>query len=250
MRQLYGQIYSAKRDTYSNLIVWGATQNAPQTSVMAIEPDSPSPLWEWTAAYCAEAAMGFSNDPSLPLQTLPLIGILPARKGMRFLLTEDNILASTGLATQMAQKDGTVEILRETTTYQLNPYGTPDDAYTDMSTLATLAKLLRNQRQAITTRFARYKLADDGTLFGPGQRIVTPAIIKAELIQEYGIDEFNGLVEDLQVFARNLIVERDSVNPDRVNVLYPPNLVGQLRIFAVLAQFRLLGQDQTTVPAT
>jgi len=40
-------------------------------------------------------------------------------------------------------------------------------------------------------------------------------------------------------FKANLIVERDSNNPNRVNVLYPPDVVNQLRIFAVLNQFRL-----------
>jgi hypothetical protein len=40
-------------------------------------------------------------------------------------------------------------------------------------------------------------------------------------------------------FKRNLLVERDPNDPNRVNVLYPPDLINQLRIFAVLAQFRL-----------
>ena len=158
------------------------------------------------------------------------------------------MLASTGIATQHVDSSGAVAILRETTTYQLNAFGSPDIAYTDMTTLATLSALLRNQRAAITSKFPRYKLADDGTLFGPGQAIVTPSIIKAELVAEYANDEFNGLVEDTAVFAQNLLVERDSRNPDRVNVLYPPNLIGQLRIFAVLAQFRLLSAQQTTAP--
>ena len=35
------------------------------------------------------------------------------------------------------------------------------------------------------------------------------------------------------------MVERDPNNPNRVNVLYPPDLINQLRMFAVLAQFRL-----------
>ena len=42
-----------------------------------------------------------------------------------------------------------------------------------------------------------------------------------------------------QAFKNNLIVERDPNDPNRVNVLYPPDLINQLRIFAVLAQFRL-----------
>jgi phage tail sheath gpL-like len=121
-----------------------------------------------------------------------------------------------------------------------------DDAYELVTTLATLAKLIRNQRQAITSKFPRYKLADDGTRFGVGQKIVTPKTIKAELVAQYSIDMFNGLVENMSAFKENLIVERDPQDPNRVNTLYPPDLVNQLRVFAVLAQFRLQynrGQD-------
>jgi phage tail sheath gpL-like len=105
--------------------------------------------------------------------------------------------------------------------------------------LATLAKLLRNQKAAITSKFPRHKLADDGTKFGPGQAIVTPGIIKSELVSQYRQDEYNGLVENTNAFKAHLLVERDPNDPNRVNVLYPPDLVNQLRIFAVLAQFRL-----------
>jgi phage tail sheath gpL-like len=248
LRQQYGQIYSAFRGIFSAILTFGATQNAPVTSIMATEPAVPSPIWEVCAAYCAQAAIALTNDPARPLQTLALQGVMPAARAYRFPLTEANILSSNGMATQGVNPSGLMAILRETTTYQLNAFGAPDDAYTDMTTPATLSKLLRNQKAAITTKFPRYKLADDGTLFGPGQAIVTPSIIKAEIVSEYAQDEFNGLVEDARTFAQNLIVERDSVNPDRVNVLYPPNLIGQLRIFAVLAQFRLLGTQQTTVP--
>ena len=130
-------------------------------------------------------------------------------------------------------------IAREQTTYQLNLYGQPDDAYELMTTLATLAKLLRNQKQAITSKFPRHKLANDGTKFGPGQAIVTPGIVKAELIAQYQIDMYNGLVEDLANFKSHLIVERNVNDPNRLDVLYPPDLINQLRTFAVLAQFRL-----------
>ena len=68
---------------------------------------------------------------------------------------------------------------------------------------------------------------------------MTPGIIKAELVNEYQLDMWNGLVENLSAFKANLLVERDPDNPNRLNVLYPPDLINQLRIFAVLAQFRL-----------
>src|SRR4029450_3370255 len=100
------------------------------------------------------------------------------------------------------------------TTYQLNLYGVPDDAYELVTTLATLAKLLRNQKHAITSKYPRHKLANDGTKFGPGQAILTPGIAKGELIAQYQQDMYNGLVEDLSNFKRHLIVERDPNDPN------------------------------------
>ena len=81
-----------------------------------------------------------------------------------------------------------------------------DDAFELITTLATLAKLIRNQRYAITTKYPRHKLADDDTLFGPGQAIVTPKIIKAELVAQYAEDQWNGLVENTTQFKAHLIV--------------------------------------------
>jgi phage tail sheath gpL-like len=238
-RQLYGHIFSAKRDTYSNLITFGNTRNSGITSIMGVEMSAPSPVYEWVAAYTAKAQRGLINDPARPLQTLSLNSIKLAPLQDRFDVPELNSLAGNGIATQKAGSDNQPMISRETTTYQLDLYGFSDDAYELVTTLATLARLIRNQRQAITTKFPRCKLADDGTRFGPGQAIVTPGIIKAELIAEYRQDMYNGLVENISAFKANLLVERDPNDPNRVNVLYPPDLINQLRVFAVLAQFRL-----------
>jgi phage tail sheath gpL-like len=239
MRQLYGHLFSAYRGTYSELKAWGPTQNSGVLSVMSVEVNSPSPIWEWSAAYTAQAARHLLNDPARPLQTLPLEGILPAPRNQRFLTSERQNLAGTGLATQTTTPDFKVHINRETTTYQLNNYGVGDDAYTDVTTLATLARLFRDLKHMITTKYPRHKLANDGTRFGPGQAIVTPKTIKAEIVAQYRIEEFEGLVEDVRSFKANLIVERNINNPNRLDVLLPPDLVNQLRIFAVLAQFRL-----------
>ena len=238
-RELFGHVISAKRGLYADLIAFGDTQNSGVETVMAFEIASPSPAFEWAAAYAAKAQRALINDPARPLQSLSLNQIKVAPIGQRFDFIELNSLASNGIAIQQVGTDNQPMILREQTTYQLNLYGQADDAYELVTTLATLAKLLRNQKQAITSKFPRHKLADDGTKFGPGQAIVTPGIIKAELISQYQQDMYNGLVEDISNFKRNLLVERDPNDPNRVNVLYPPDLINQLRIFAVLAQFRL-----------
>jgi len=238
-RQLYGHIFAAKRGTYSDLITFGNTRNSGITSVLGMEMTMPSPCYEVVAAYTAKAQRALINDPARPLQTLSLNTCKLAPLEDRFDTVELNSLASNGIATQKAGSDNQPMISRETTTYQLNLYGFQDDAYELVTTLATLARLIRNQRHAITSKFPRVKLADDGTRFGPGQAIVTPGIIKGELIAEYVQDMWVGLVENLQAFKANLIVERDPNDPNRVNVLYGPDLINQLRVFAVLAQFRL-----------
>jgi phage tail sheath gpL-like len=238
-RELFGHVFSAKRGLYADLLLFGDQYNSGVESIMAFEVASPSPAFEWAAAYTAKAQRALINDPARPLQALTLNQIKAAPIHQRFDFVELNSLASNGLAIQKIGADSQPMIAREQTTYQTNLYGQPDDAYELVTTLATLAKLLRNQKQAITSKFPRHKLADDGTKFGPGQAIVTPGIIKAELISEYQQDMYNGLVENLAAFKQYLIVERDPNDPNRCNVLYPPDLINQLRIFAVLAQFRL-----------
>lgn len=55
------------------------------------------------------------------------------------------------------------------------------------------------------------KLAADGTRFAPGSAIITPNVIRAELIAQYQTLEFNGYVQDAKGFARGLIVEKAPV---------------------------------------
>ena len=245
LRQLYGHIFGAVRGAgadqwgYSALMAYGPENNSGVLSLMAVEKYSPTPVWNWAAAYAAKAARALLNDPARPLQTLEMEGCLPAPKHQRFDKKQCNDLAGVGLATQAVNDNNVPMILRESTTYQKNLYGQGDDAYELVPTLATLSALFRSQRQAITSKYPRHKLADDGTRFGPGQAIVTPKTIKAELIAQYRFDEFLGRVENARAFKENLIVERDPNDPNRVNVLYPPDLINQLRVFAVLAQFRL-----------
>lgn len=239
MRQLYGHIFSAHRATYTNQILWGVSFNYASTSTLAIEQNSPTPVWEWASAYASKSGRALSNDPARPLQTLTLDGCLSAPVTELYTLAELNSIAGVGLATQITNDFGVSQIAREQTMYQKNKYDQSDDAYELVTTLATLAELFRRQRQVITSKFARHKLANDGTRLGPGQAVVTPNIVRAELIAQYRLDEYDGLVEDVTSFKSHLIVQRDSNNPNRLNILYPPDLINQLRMFAVLGQFRL-----------
>ena len=109
--------------------------------------------------------------------------------------------------------------------------------------LSNLRELLLRMRAAITSKYPRHKLGVDSVNYGPGQKIMTPSLGKAELVAEARQAEYDGLLQNLAAFKANLIVALDDNDPTRLNVLWAPQLMGQLRQFNVLAQFRLLYEN-------
>lgn len=237
-RQVYGHCYSALRGTLSALTTAGGLRNDPHHTIAGIDADCPNPVWEYAAAYGARNAAYLNVDPARPTQTGELTGLIAPRPGKRFLLTEQQSLLNYGIATSYIG-GGLLRIQRAITTYQKNTWGQGDPSYLDSETLHTLTEITRRLRNVITQKYPRHKLANDGTRFGAGQAIVTPSVIRGELISEYFLMEMDGLVENAELFAKYLIVERNANNPNRLDVLLPPDLVNQLRIFAMLNQFRL-----------
>ena len=236
--QIYGHIFAAQRGTLSTLATAGNARNNQHESIMGFY-DSPSPAWIWAADLAGTAAVALRADPGRPMQTLTLSTVLAPPASSRFELGERNTLLWDGISTFTVASDGTVAIDNLITTYQKNSFGAADDSYLQIETLFLLMYVLRAQRSLVTSKYARVKLAADGTRFAPGSAIVTPKIIKADLIAQYGSLEYDGFVQDAKTFAKELIVEQNRTNPNRVDVLWPGTLINQLRIFALLAQFRL-----------
>lgn len=237
LRMIYGHAYSAIVDTHADVQTFGASRNDQHVSVLGYY-DSPTPPWEVAAMFTAVAASHLNIDPARPVQALPLIGMLTPAVENAWTIAERDTLLHSGVSTAHAA-GGYMWVDRVVTTYQLNQWDEPDIGLLDVETVATLTYVLRFLRDRVQQKFPRSKLANDGTRFGAGQAIVTPGIIRAEIIAAYSEMEAQGLVENIKAFKSALIVERDANDPNRVNVLYPPDLVNQLRIFAVLAQFRL-----------
>ena len=238
VKQLYGHCYSAKRGTLGELVAFGTARNDPHHTVHGFEALVPQPAWEVAAAYGARTAVFISADPARPTQTGVLTGIDAAPAGDRFMLDERQTLLTSGVATAYVE-GGEYRIERGITTYQKNAFGAKDDSYLDSETLHTSAHVLRTLKARITSKYPRHKLANDGTKYGPGQAIVTPVVIRGELIAAYRELEYQGIVENAEAFKENLIVERSTTNPNRLDVLFPPDYVNQLRVFALLNQFRL-----------
>jgi len=236
--QLYGGAFAALRGTVGNLTTAGVLRNDAHTSIMGFN-DSPTPNWLWAAALAGAVAPSVRADPATPLQTVVVQGVLAPPVQSRFQLTDRNTLLFDGISTFTVADDGTVAIENLITTYQKNAAGNADNSYLEVETLYTLAYVLRAMKSVITSKYARSKLAADGTRFGPGANVVTPNLIRADLIAQYRELEQQGLVQNGDAFKAGLIVQKNPQSPNRVDVLWPGSLINQFRIFALLAQFRL-----------
>jgi phage tail sheath gpL-like len=253
-RQIYGGVFTARQDTAQGLVNFGRGsttapaypgRNGPHVHVLGYAENA-SPVWRRTAALVAQAASGLRLDPARPLQTLPLIGVMAPPRGKNFKIADKNALLYSGISIEQTDLDGQVRIGRIISTYQKNAWGQEDPSWLDVQTSYTLMYVIRFLRQRLLQKFPRHKLADDGTPFGPGQAVATPSIIRGELVAAYSEMIEQGMVENMQLFKENLIVERNANDPNRVDILFPPDLINQLRVLALLVEFRL--QYPATVP--
>ena len=238
-RQLYGHVYSALRGTLGSLVTFGQGRNDPHATVAGFEADVPNPSWEYASAYAARNAAFLNADVTRPTQTGELAGILAPRMGKRFLWVERESLLNYGIATSYVGAGAVVRIQRAITTYRLNTNSQPDPSYLDSEDLHKSAEFLRRMRNVVTSKYARHAVADNGTKFGPGRAIVTPAVMEGELDAEYQRMEADGLVENFPAWKAARFVERDANNPNRLNALLTPDYVNAARIIAMVNQFRL-----------
>jgi phage tail sheath gpL-like len=238
LNQNYGHAWYAFRGTYAGLVTFGTSLNDQHSSVLGFY-DSPSLSWQIATDFAATCAVSLRADPAQPLHTLTLSTMLPPPVASRFIPQQQNTLAFDGISAFSVSQSGAVQLLTTITTYQKNSFGQADNSYLQINTMYNLASCLVQLNGAITSNFARYKLAADGTKFADGSNIVTPSTIKAFLIAQYQEMEYNGQVQNSAAFAKGLIVQQNAQNPNRVDILWDGILIDQLDIIALLAQFRL-----------
>jgi phage tail sheath gpL-like len=231
-----GHAFVAAAGTHGALSTLGDSRNSPHLTIMAAGK-SPSPVYVWAAV--AAAVDAYEPDPARPRQTLPLPGLLPPALAERYTRDERNLHLFDGISTTVADAGGQVLIERLITTYKTNGLGVEDISYLNVETLRTLAYLRLSVRARIGLKFPRHKLANDGTRYGAGQAIVTPKDIATELIALFGEWEAAGLAEDIAQFKRDLVVQRNDADPDRLDAVIPPNTINQFRVFAAQIAFRL-----------
>lgn len=175
--------------------------------------------YEVAAAYGAVIAS--EEDPARPLNLLPLTGILANPLSNRLGRTEQENALYNGVTPSEIGLGDKVQIVRAITTYIVDPQGVTDISLLDLTTIRTLDYVRKACRERIALRFPREKLSAR-----------TPAKVRSELLDVlYKLEELE-IVENVDQWKDQLIVERDSQDPNRLNAKIPVDVVNGLHVFA------------------
>ena len=242
LNQIPGLAYIPKKGTHAELVTFGSKSNCPLISFMSIDSlgnSADEQLSDAAAigAWAGQIAPSLANDPCRPLQTLKLSGVY-SKSASEFDWAERNLLLHEGMGTYTVTAAKEVQVERPVTAYTENASGVADNSYLDIMTPATAMYFRQKQRSRILSKYARHKVAKDGTKFAPGQVIVTPSMFKTELLTLYKELEYQGIVQDFDGYKKSLIVELDENNKQRINYQDSPQFVNGLIIVAGKIQFR------------
>lgn len=235
-RQIGARMFTAVRGTHTAALAFGATRNSHLVSCFGAG-ECIEPAYLVAARVAAVVTRSLAIDPARPVHRMRIPGFKPPAPGARWTRAERESALYGGVSTYTVNDAGEASTQRIITMYRLNSAGLADAAYLDIETPETLERIRWLQRTRTLSKYARHKLADDGTLYGAGQAIVTPALIRAEYLALYREMEALGWVEDFEAYKATLIVERDINDRNRINVRDQPNLVNQFRVLASQAQF-------------
>jgi len=235
LKMNYSEAYAHNPGTFSALTTAAASRNSPYAPFTGMK-GIPSAPWKVAAAYAAQIAFSARTDPGRPFNTLVLKGILPPLPSDQFTRQERELLLEAGVATLMVNANSEVCIERMVTTYKTSPQGFADTGLRDLNPILLLYYLSWSQQARITTRYPRYKLGNDGGNYAPGQPIVTPKQIRAELVGLAKEWESAGLIENIDQYIADLRVERDANDPNRLNSFQRPDLINGFQVLAALIQ--------------
>ena len=231
---LEGHSFNAFKGTRAESSTHGNALNGKyQTTMQAGTGEGAiTPEHGYAAAYCAKYVGVSIADPLLPATGQQLLGVVADYPEDRLQRSERNILLFDGIATHTVSDAGQVAIERSITNYQKNALNQPDPSFLDSQTPITLSFIRQSFNIRMSSTFLNKKLADDPLIVGAGSNVVSPNIIRGEIIA-WGLElATQGIIENFEEFKNTLIVERDGSDVNRVNVSMSPDIVNQVRLIA------------------
>ena len=146
-----------------------------------------------------------------------------------------NTLLNSGISTSTIDSSGNVAIDKTVTTYRVGTSGQPDTVFRDIQAIYQAAGGISYIRAVLAVQCGQRAFAASN----PGNlaAIVTPSDIKATFVQAYTTLVDQGVFQNIDGFARNIVVQANATNPARCDVLAPIERVNPLDILAVNATF-------------
>ena len=233
-----GHVFISTSQSFADATTFGSASNDPHLSAIS-SYGSISPEYEWAAGLAGVVARKAANDPAIPFQTEQIKGVYAPLAKDKWSLAERNQALFDGISVTDVGAGGEVIISTIITTYQTNALGAEDPSYLYTNTMLTLSYLRFDLNNELKLKFPQHKLGRDGTSFAPGQKVATPNAIKAVIFNKFKQWELKGLVEDFASFKKEIIVEIDQDDPNRVGVYITPNLINQLRVIGIVTAFKL-----------
>ncbi|WP_175948764.1 phage tail sheath subtilisin-like domain-containing protein [Burkholderia pyrrocinia] len=180
-----------------------------------------TPAYQIAAAYAAVIAS--EEDPARPLNTLALTGLDVTDVTLRAGRQDQEAALHNGVTPFEVGPGDVVQIVRAITTYTVDPQGIEDPALLDLTTIRILDYMRKAWRQRIALRFPRDKLTEK-----------TPAKVRSELLDvAYKAEELE-IIEDVDQWKNNLIVEKDLQSAGQLNSKIPCAAVQGLHVFAAV----------------
>lgn len=225
------------RGTHGAMIALGNAQNSEHLTYVGAGL-SPTPPWVWAAQAAARDAQQVDALPNRPRNGLSLDDCEAPKPADRLDQAERNALLYDGVSTFKVDPAGKVLIERLITTYQVTANGTADATYLAVETVRNLADYYLSVL-ALGARHERDLIAPDGTVVDPGVPVVTPKMMRGELISHYRQRVRNGLSKDEDGFARDLVVELPADDVERMNAHVMPRFINGLVTLAFKISFQL-----------
>jgi len=180
---------------------------------------SPSMPYEIAAAYGSVNAG--EEDPAMPRNTLPLVGIGVPDMEDRPTETEIESALWNGITPLEVGPGEIVQIRRSVTTYTENAAGEEDDALLDTTSPLILFYSRKAYRQRIAARFGRSKVVEK-----------TPDKVRSEILDVAKRLEKAEILKKIDKYKDQFIFEVDEDVAGRINADIPTPVVPGLHIFA------------------
>ncbi|MDO3434332.1 hypothetical protein QWJ46_16755 [Rhizobium sp. CBN3] len=244
IQQLYGHAFYPKTDTSTNLVTFALARDTWHLTMVPRFTDggNAEPGYIWVAAVVGRIAAwlggGANGDVSRNQSGLIVEGISAPRDRAYWMdyATRDAMLKN-GVSTWNVNRSGQVTI-DKIITQQQTTNGAPDTTFRDIQTVYQLTYALKKFRAALAYEHSNKAIADSNPQ--NLDALTTVKDIKATLFHTYR--EMAGVLENSEEALLSMVVERDTDNPNRVNMRLPLDVVNPLDILAGLAvvysQFR------------